>query len=117
MSKYEKLPEPFKTNWINALRSGEYEQGKMYLYMNGKYCCLGVACVISGISTDELKKQMTIPENFTSIPDIIKGNIIRLDDEKSGNLVWELTSMNDGGENGDNSKSFLEISDFIEQNL
>jgi len=38
--------------WVEALRSGEYEQGKGILCMDDeisgdwKYCCLGVACDI-----------------------------------------------------------------------
>lgn len=30
--------------WVAALRSGEYEQAEMYLRVNNKFCCLGVAC-------------------------------------------------------------------------
>lgn len=31
--------------WVAALRSGEYEQGKIHLRSSdGKYCCLGVLC-------------------------------------------------------------------------
>lgn len=29
--------------WVKALRSGEYAQGKRFLRMGNKYCCLGVA--------------------------------------------------------------------------
>ena len=29
-------------NWIEALRSGRYEQGTCYLSRNGRHCCLGV---------------------------------------------------------------------------
>ena len=41
--------------WVQALESGEYEQTESYLRtdtegVNG-YCCLGVACEISGIGT------------------------------------------------------------------
>lgn len=41
---------------VAALRSGDYNQGKAVLQLpNGKACCLGVACLISGIErrTDE----------------------------------------------------------------
>lgn len=31
-----------KTLWLDALRSGEYEQATGQLCENGKYCCLGV---------------------------------------------------------------------------
>jgi hypothetical protein len=30
--------------WVKALRSGEYLQGKRYLKREGKHCCLGVLC-------------------------------------------------------------------------
>lgn len=30
--------------WVQALRSGRYEQGKGRLNKDGKFCCLGVAC-------------------------------------------------------------------------
>jgi hypothetical protein len=35
-----------KQKWVNALRSGEYEQSKGYLYSEDGYCCLGVLCDI-----------------------------------------------------------------------
>jgi len=34
------------TEWIAALRSGKYKQGRNALCKDGKYCCLGVACEI-----------------------------------------------------------------------
>lgn len=45
--------------WIEALRSGNYEQGHAALHtlIGGKhaYCCLGVACEIAGVPTGEGK--------------------------------------------------------------
>ena len=45
------MTEPNRENiqkWVDALRSGEYEQGKGNLKTaDGKFCCLGVACEIS----------------------------------------------------------------------
>jgi len=36
--------------WVDALRSGEYDQAKEVLHTSdGSYCCLGVACEISGL--------------------------------------------------------------------
>lgn len=36
-----------KKKWIEALRSGEYKQGRRMLKDNqGKFCCLGVLCDI-----------------------------------------------------------------------
>ena len=33
-----------KQKWVEALRSGEYSQGKFKLYDGTNYCCLGVLC-------------------------------------------------------------------------
>lgn len=33
-----------KSQWVSALRSGEYEQGRGRLERDGKFCCLGVLC-------------------------------------------------------------------------
>lgn len=43
--------EQIKNNrkWIKALRSGRYEQGISRLRTDDSYCCLGVACDISGL--------------------------------------------------------------------
>ena len=56
MSKYIKEEQKeHRRMWVEALRSGEYEQGKGVLCHkdeddeNVKYCCLGVACEISGL--------------------------------------------------------------------
>jgi hypothetical protein len=37
---------PRQLAWVEALESGEYQQGKVKLHHNGKYCCLGVAEVL-----------------------------------------------------------------------
>lgn len=48
-----------KTQWLTALRSGEYEQGQERLHRNygdgrNEYCCLGVLCELAvkeGVTT------------------------------------------------------------------
>lgn len=35
-----------KTLWLEALRSGKYEQGQQFLNRNDKLCCLGVLCEV-----------------------------------------------------------------------
>lgn len=39
-----KMNPEIKQKWVNALRSGEYEQGDGKLYSGKGYCCLGVLC-------------------------------------------------------------------------
>jgi hypothetical protein len=33
--------------WVRALRSGAFQQGQNKLAGDGKFCCLGVACVLA----------------------------------------------------------------------
>lgn len=41
------MHEKIKREWIEALRSGKYEQGKGSLRDGDKFCCLGVLCDIA----------------------------------------------------------------------
>lgn len=36
--------------WVQALESGQYKQGVFQLRTGHSFCCLGVACDISGVS-------------------------------------------------------------------
>ena len=36
-----------KRLWLEALRSGEYEQGRGHLQRKGTWCCMGVACDVA----------------------------------------------------------------------
>jgi hypothetical protein len=38
-----------KTKWIEALKSGKYQKGKLYLSKENKYCCLGILCEIENL--------------------------------------------------------------------
>lgn len=38
-----------REQWVEALLSGKYPQGKSKLKSGPRYCCLGVACEISGL--------------------------------------------------------------------
>ncbi len=46
--------------WIEALRSGNYQQGTGRLKLENRYCCLGVACDISG-SVEWDRDDLAIP--------------------------------------------------------
>lgn len=35
-----------RRRWVEALRSGRYEQGRNALEREGRFCCLGVLCAI-----------------------------------------------------------------------
>src|SRR5687767_1246645 len=41
------MDSSIKEQWVTALRSGEYDQGKGQLSASGTYCCLGVLCELA----------------------------------------------------------------------
>ncbi len=108
-----KLPIEFKEKWIAALRSGEYKQGSEVLYSNsrGTYCCLGVACIVGGMSKESIAGCGLIQcmEEYKDVPELLIGD---------GNPIGTLTAMNDGvSEYKGRPQTFLEIADYIEKEL
>jgi hypothetical protein len=91
-----------KAKWIKALRSGEYKQGKTFLYKANEeaYCCLGVLCAINGVSRTKMESECTT-------------DIVWFD---SG-LAKETRSLLGDVMNDQEGKSFAEIADWIEANL
>lgn len=149
MKKY-KLPKEFAEKWLAALRSGDYVQGGACLLsyeekddlsvdINKKsFCCLGVACSLTGV-----EERLYSGESFVSEESNInirymleKGYPIELIGEED--LPYILALLNDGIKvnehhiNGCLSKvhlrkpyskeesyklNFSEIADFIEDNV
>ena len=120
--------------WAEALRSGDYTQGKNYLKrtVEGKtsHCCLGVLCEIYY----ESNKEENIEESLMWIGELSDKDSIHTFDGSTGALSkkvrnWAgigsdigyvksdllskayLTEMNDG------EYSFNDIADFIEKNI
>ena len=104
----KKLPVGFKRKWIKALRSGKYRQGRKTLYTKGshrgrpRYCCLGVAGRICGLSNEDMRRKGFV-YNCGVIPDLITGD---------DGIATVLSGMNDRHE-----KSFSKIADWIQENL
>lgn len=46
------MDQNIKKQWVEALRSGKYEQGKDWLQHQGKFCCLGVLCDLHAKATN-----------------------------------------------------------------
>jgi len=62
-----------RKQWAEALRSGKYEQGLGRLRDGDKFCCLGVACDISGLG--EWSKEIPKGEYMfmtTVLPEAVK---------------------------------------------
>lgn len=88
-----------KTKWVEALRSGEYKQGRFLLYneIENAYCCLGVLCKVH-------------EPKFTPGVEIAYTAINGLGVNES--LQNDFMIMNDTL-----VKSFSEIATYIERNL
>ena len=115
------LPRKFKEKFIKALKSGKYKQCKNTLTKLSKdgtrqYCCLGVACIISGYNNDQIKSFVSIPDNFNQVPfnlldEICLNDNVLLPSVLSGRLI----QMNDGYVN--DLRNFNEIADWIKNNV
>lgn len=92
-----------KQKWIDALRSGEYQQDVGVLKTEKGYCCLGV---LADLYNKEHNLEWCKDRKFYCF-----NNVLRWADFPyyTGN---ELVVMND-----EKGKSFLEIADYIEENL
>lgn len=128
--KWPKLPIPFKIQWTNALRSGEYVQGKGALAMelDSKdgckggaefcHCCLGVAAVISGAESRDIRGSAFISEKIDGVPEqLIGGEGDPDEDIETNRLTLLLANMNDGAGDQSRKYTFSEIADWIDANI
>lgn len=110
------MRQDLKKQWVEALRSGKYEQGRGVLRNNeGQYCCLGVLAE----EMDYLEKDLELQTYICKLPeeDYTDDSVSYLSSgvlSKTG--IWEveqvkLAEMNDEG------LSFSSIADWIEGNL
>ena len=92
--------------WVEALRSGKYQQGRDRLRTNDEYCCLGVLCDL---------KDPSAWRDLTYYGAYFHGDDLMFPGEQLSGLDHEIESrlsrMNDNG------KSFAEIADWIEANI
>lgn len=108
------MKQEVKDKWIEALRSGEYEQGIGRLRSSeNKFCCLGVLCEVQGVEShlnhdEESYRYFGNKNGFQSL----LPSSVAIDDWK---LPYEDTSILMGM--NDNGKSFNEIADWIEENV
>lgn len=110
---YPKLPKKFKAKWLQALRSGKYDQGSSTMLKDDKYCCLGVGCKVLNIPESEIE------ENGFPFKSIIKKIPKYFDNNVEGVAEWQdkLSYMNDGVLAYQRAQSFKQIANWIEANL
>lgn len=124
-----------KAKWLEALRSGKYQQTDRALRDNNGYCCLGVLCEVAGLRSEKMSdgdgryKFFYEPDpyvdysgeyahqNLTMLPNAFAQSI-----DMDSRIESNVAEMNDGnGMYGDDDyierKTFAEIADYLEQNL
>lgn len=128
-----------KAQWIAALRSGEYQQGRGYLNSHteegDKFCCLGVLCdlaVKAGVDVEVREHDFinglsynggtsllpNVVEEWAELPDRAVGLIVEIDGQ-----ALSLPMLNDGNRDGTETfikvdpYTFEQIADVIEANL
>ena len=110
---------PRQQRWVEALRSGKYEQGHEALHAGNEFCCLGVAC---DVFKDELSLSVELEDGIIFyngqarvLPTAVKEHLHLAN--KSGmpktmgylQISKQLSALNDSG------ASFETIADTIEQ--
>ena len=112
------MNEQVKEKWVNALRSGEYQQTQLYLHKEDGFCCLGVLCdlyikennVEWEINGDEDSNYYKFQGNAASLP----SSVIEwagVEDHNPAIGFIPLAVLNDRG------STFNEIADVIEEHF
>jgi hypothetical protein len=100
-----------KTKWVEALRSGEYEQATGRLKDGNEFCCLGVLCTVMGAQWRDMGPYLDgfslRDENDDELLSLRTLDSVGFGESTQGTLV----KMNDDG------ISFPEIADYIEKHL
>jgi hypothetical protein len=99
------MKEKIAEKWINALRSGEYEQGKGSLRLRNKYCCLGVLCDLYSKENnenwemfDEKTEQYSFQECLAYLPEKVqKWAGMKTCSGEINHKIDSLTHANDKG--------------------
>lgn len=103
------MDQEVKQKWVEALRSGKYEQGYGGLCVGGlkgsRYCCLGVLCAC--LKVDKYGDPLTGP----LVGGYLSSPLLRNLDLKEEDMDY-LAGLNDR-----EKATFSEIADYIEENL
>jgi hypothetical protein len=104
------VDQEIKTRWVEALRSGRYQQVTGKLRTEEGYCCLGVLCVAAELSIssdgfhveEDYEDEDYDEDGYAPLNALVGGK----------SIVKALYGLND-----DERKTFPEIADYIEANL
>jgi hypothetical protein len=107
---------PIQQEWVDALRSGKYKQGRGALRRGNEFCCLGVLCEIAikhGVIAPA-KKENRVLFSYEGTTSVLPSTVQHFAGVKNeyGNFGEGdcLSNRNDHG------ATFPEIADLIENN-
>lgn len=112
-----KMDPEIKREWVTALRSGEFPQGRDWLERKGKFCCLGVLCSIATERGNLTRHQdgerveyahNSFPISAKALPIALYGLTTTTGSFSVGIQVYSLAMLNDQG------FTFDQIADIIE---
>ena len=89
-----RLDESERIRWATELESGKYEQGKGFLFSDGKYCCLGVWQSCNGHKDTEMDS-LRLPTELTNPTSIDGEGLQYIIATKNGTT---FATLNDGFE-------------------
>lgn len=114
MSNFKHTPEEARRFWVEALESGEYQQGKHMLCVDDTYCPLGLACEVyqkyeGGLSVLKLSTGLTTYNGYSiTLPDLVQLWLGMSD--SMGSYYDPMSNLMDDNDFG---KSFQEIAQII----
>lgn len=134
MSKYvDGIHEERFDNFLSDLRSGKYQQGRGALERDGKFCCLGVACIrpaAEGVvsRTEDGDGWVDYEHNSAELPGTVADYLGIPEENRTGtrytNIMfhkmgydeddWDASNLTAIGLNDSLQKSFAEIADAFE---
>lgn len=100
---------PNAQKWVDALRSGKYEQGIGQLRHENNFCCLGVAC---HIAARDVRKRWRDGMTFDGEMDVLPASVMKWLGAKDANPDIDGRSL---AKFNDNGKTFAQIADLIEE--
>lgn len=104
--------------WVEALRSGEFQQTKGKLHNGSEYCCLGVACAIyaeeggGNFEKDAVYDEWSFDGECSTLPDSVLDWLNLQTDAGYFKLIDGDGSLLDA--NDEQGKTFEEIADIID---
>jgi hypothetical protein len=114
------MNQDIKQRWVDALRSGEYEQGKECLHdsSDNTFCCLGV---LTDLYIKEHGQQWHKPDGATHLTFEDEGGVLPSSVRTWAGLVFgscsPYVSGRDLASHNDNGMSFDELAQLIENEL